>query len=345
MPTRLLPDSWTVLAPITNLELGKAVDFELNINQVTFVAAEKLPRRRRRFGISERLSEIRAHKCPAFGRFLGLSPTFAVIRFKGRITHRDREAVSVLRDELAILASSQLGYAKRTQAAAPAIWGERPTTRQSLLWLGKSKQKSQTNRKYGPLGPLRIDKDWLDFQESTFFMKLLKLLQGKGSIDKEWRKELRKAAIHIGLSQMSNSIPEAFLYNMIALELLLTCRQDAAGEALPSRAEALLGWSTNWTQGNFETKIQKAYGLRCKLVHKGNRHAPTPKDLYFTDDLLLSLLANLVTHSKIFSSKDDLTKFSERLQAARLLKVEKRIRPRSLRVFRRAYSARDYNIY
>ena len=93
------------------------------------------------------------------------------------------------------------------------------------------------------------------------------------------------------------------------------------------------------------TKIQKAYGLRCKLVHKGNRHAPTPKDLYFTDDLLLSLLANLVTHSKIFSSKDDLTKFSERLQAARLLKVEKRIRPRSLRVFRRAYSARDYNIY
>lgn len=150
----------------------------------------------------------------------------------------------------------------------------------------------------------------------------------------------------MGLSQTANSVADAFLWNMVALELLLTNQGDKVVDALPSRAEALLGWSRNWTEDNFEAKIREAYSRRCLLVHEGNRDSPRREDLFFTDDLLICLLSNLVTHPVLFYSKEAVIEFSKRVEAERLLKgIKTTVRPRSLRMFRRKYNPADYDIY
>lgn len=155
---------------------------------------------------------------------------------------------------------------------------------------------------------------------------------------------MRRAAVLIGLSQAANSVVDAFLWNMVALELLLTRQQDKVVESLPSRAHALLGWSTALAQADFDTKIGLVYRHRCHIVHQGARDAPSPADLYFTDDLLLCLLLNLVAHPRLFASKDKLIEFSKRVEAEKLLGVRPRVGPRSLRFFRRIYRPSDYDI-
>ena len=321
------------------------MNYEFRIDRVTLVTTEKLARRRLRLGLPLRLSEMRKQTHKVFESFFDEASVMAILRVTGTVNSLEREVVTLIRDELAILTASQLGYVKRSFASAPAISDEHPVTRQSLLWLGSRKNWTQPNRCYGPLGSLCLDANWLKYQNSALFLKLLRLIQGEIEVAKAWRLDLRRAAILIGLSHAANCLPDAFLWNMIALELLMTRQGDTVGDALPSRAEALLGWSQNWQQDGFENKIRTVYERRCRLVHQGDRECPTSEDLYFTDDLLLCLLANLVAHPSLFSSKDTVIEFSKRVKAEKLLGVEAEVRPKSLRMFRRHYHPKDYDIY
>ncbi len=335
------------VAPIEHLEIDAAVNYEFRINRVTLISTDKLQARRRRFGFPSRLSEMKAQPHGiVFKQFFDRAPTIAIVRITGISKDIERQAVTIIRDELAILTASQLGYAKRSSAGAPAIVGEKPVTKQSLLWMNtQDGTLTQPNRVYGPLISLRLDSTWLGFQRKVFFLKLLQLLKDKQQLKREWRNDLRRATILVGLSQAANSVSEAFLWNMIALELLLTRRGDRVRDELPSRAEAFLGWSSDWTQDKFKPRIQTAYLKRCMLVHQGDREAPTCEDLFFTDDLLLCLLTNLVSHANLFRSKEDIINFSLRVEAEQRLNVKARVRPKSLRFLRRTYDPKDYDIY
>jgi hypothetical protein len=125
-----------------------------------------------------------------------------------------------------------------------------------------------------------LDTGWLRFQRDVLFLPLLRLLRGEVRVAKAWREEVRRAAILVGLSQAANSLADAFLWNMIALELLLTRQGDTVGDVLPSRAEALLGWSRNWVEDGLEIKIRAAYARRCLLVHQGDRDCPSSLDFH-----------------------------------------------------------------
>lgn len=339
-------ERWTIVVPIQNVSLSEAVDYEFRIDRVTILETSKLAGRRRKFGIPWRVSEMRAEKHGAFGRFLDDSPIVAIVRQTGSPgPELEKQVTALVRDELAILSASQLGFAKRSQTAAPAIYGERPRLKQSFLWLSQSKAWKQPNNSVGPLRALRLDRDWCGFQRGVFFFKLIDALRGRTTIARSWCDDLRRATVLIGLSQASHSLTEAFLWNMVALELLLTSQGDVVGEALPSRAEALLGWSTNWKEDGFEQKIRRAYQSRCRIVHQGNRGAASAEDLYFTDDLLLCLLVNLVTHPQQFGSKESVAEFSRKVEAEKILGNKRTVRPRSLRMLRRTYRASDYRIF
>jgi hypothetical protein len=332
---------WTVLIPVANLVLSSAVNYEFRIDRVTLVRTEKLQGRRKRLGLPMRISEMRYAK----RHFLTEAPVMAVVHVTGQQKQLQRELVTLVRDELAILAASQLGYAKRHQTSAPAPVGERSPSRRSQFWIDAAGIWTQPNQWYGPIHNLHLGDNWLTFQRQVFFLKLLRLLRGHERIAKAWRRDLRRAAVLIGLSQMASSVADAFLWNMIALELLMTKQGDTVGESLPSRAEALIGWSKEWTEDGFEAKIRKAYDLRCLMVHQGDRESPSREDLFFTDDLLLCLLTNLVAHPKLFSSKDDVVAFSRRVEAEQLLGAKPRVRPKSLQMLRREYRPKDYEVY
>jgi hypothetical protein len=126
---------------------------------------------------------------------------------------------------------------------------------------------------------------------------------------------------------------KSFLWNMVALEMLLT--KDEKGkmrDILPKRVGALLDWSANWEADNYEERIKNAYDKRNALLHRGRRDEVTNQDLWFTDLILVNVLMNLVWHPKLFSSKDAFVEFSKKVEAQRTLGEKRlRVRPRGFR--------------
>ena len=333
---------WMLLVPISNLTLTEAVNFEITIERVTFIDGSKLPQRRRRFGFPDTISALRTrHR--AINRVFESGTCFAVLRRAGKIDDFEELALALIRDELALLNLSKLGYAKRSQIASPSISRERPTGSRSYLILRTDgKAWSQPNQAVGNLGALRLDGVWKRFHEKGFFHTLIRIIRGEIHVSKAWRRDLRNAAILVGQSQTSSDVPQAFLWNMIALELLLTEQGDKYSEELPARAEAFLGWIGFWGQENFAERIREVYTKRSAFVHAGRRDLITRQDLFFTDDLLFNILINIIGHHRLFKDKTDVVSFSKRVQAEHLLGVNAKVRPKSLRFLRRFYSEKDF---
>jgi hypothetical protein len=271
--------------------------------------------------------------------------TFAVIRCTGKPDELEAPVLKRIRDELAILALSQLGYARRRWIAVPSIAGERPVLRRSYLAIDSADgDYTQPNETVGGFETLALNAGWLHFQRRLFFLDLLPILRGRGKLSAQWRHDLWNAAVLMGLSQTSIDLPQAFLWNMIALEILLTRQDDPYTDALPARAEAFLGWVWEWKASNLDQRIRDAYGKRCLLVHRGQREVIAPKDLLLTDDLVLNLLWNIVAHIDLFPSKDAIVEFSRKLEAERLLGVKPKTRPKTLHFLKPSYSDDDYRL-
>jgi hypothetical protein len=272
--------------------------------------------------------------------------TFGIVRDTGTLDKLNPVVFRRARDELAILAVSQLGYSRRKWMAVPAMAGERPAVKHSYLAINANDSSwSQSSSIVSALEPLILNEQWLRFHEGLFFFDLVRILRGGHAVTKEWHRDLWNAAVLIGQSQTSMDVPQAFLWNMIALELLLTRQTDAYLDALPARAEAFLGWVGYWQLAKFDERIRDVYKKRCALVHRGHREAIAPADLLFTDDLILNLLLNIVNHIALFPSKDAIADFSEKVRAERLLGARPKVRPKTLRFISRRYRDADYHVY
>jgi hypothetical protein len=142
----------------------------------------------------------------------------------------------------------------------------------------------------------------------------------------------------LGESVGSNDPFKSFLWNMVVLEMLLT--KDEKGEMLdilPKRVGALLDGFAYWKADNYEGRIKNAYKKRNALLHQGRRDEVTDQDIAFIDHILVNVLRNLVSHPKLFSSKDAFVNFSEKVEAQRTLGVKKpRVRPKTIRFIRPA---------
>ena len=207
------------------------------------------------------------------------------------------------------------------------------------------KQDSRRNfqrRTVGKSDDLRLDGVWRTFQDKMFFSKVLGIINGQVKVSRKWQEDLKRAAVLVGQSQVSNDVAQAFLWNMIALELLLTNQQDKHSDALPKRIEAFLGWVGFWEDDDYEAQIAEAYRKRCLFVHDGKRDEVSIEDLLFTDDLVLNLLSNLTHHSRLFTSKQDVVDFADRVECERKLGVRPKVRPGTLHFISRKYEEKDY---
>ncbi len=335
--------TWVFLGAVSGVQLTKATNFEYQIRNVHLVSSVHLPRRRRRFGIKPVLSEIRKRHDGALDYFFKRHTVLAVVRRTGKLSAIDSKVVELVREELAILAASQLGYGARKSNATPSLTSVSKRELTSQLFLNVSKYGwTQPNAALGRLGKLALNDRWRKFGQQVFFTKALEILRSNANTKSSWRRDLKNALVLIGQSQTSIDLPQAFLWNMIALELLLTQQGDKVSKELPRRVEAFLGWTADWKAQAFPDRIRKIYEKRCKLVHQGQRGEIEPKDVVFLDELLLNVLANIVGHAKLFPSKDKLVEFSEKLKAERLLGIAPRVRPKTIRHLRKLLSPRHY---
>jgi hypothetical protein len=334
--------TWLFLAPIRNLHIGKAVDFEFTVNRVTFIDASRLAKRRKRYGFNRPISEIKKRYKGILDRFFEGEKTFATLRLTGNGKDLKQRFINQINDELSIISLSQLGYSRRRHNASPALSkGKTSGHRSSLMFNLTVGTSCQPNELVGKFVPLTLDENWKNFQKRVFFYDLLKIISGKTQVAPKWRVDITNAAILAGQSQSGQDVPQCFLWNMIALETLLTQRDDKYSEKLPERTEAFLGWAKDWKVKNFEEKIKDIYNKRCLFVHTGQRDHIGIADILFSDDLLLNVLNNIVRHLSIFRSKKKLIEFSEKVRAEHILGIKTKVRPKTFRFMQPIYTEKD----
>jgi len=330
--------SWCFFVPISGVVLTNDFKNEFHIQRVLLIEGKKILRVRKRLGLPKKISELQ----PLYKEFFDKTKTFAVVRHTGKLDETKVICRKIISEELAILSASQLGYMKRRFGAHPSIHGAIHVGNVSEVIINSNDRRSVLGeRLVGKSDNIVISNHWRNYQSNAFFEKLLKILNRKVKVDSEWREDLRRATVLIGQSQASSDLAQSFLWNMISLEALLTRQGDKYTDALPARLEAFLGWVGFWSQKDYPAKIQEVYKKRNSFVHDGNSQPITVEDVLFTDDLLLNLLTNIVHHIKLFTSKEAVVAFAEKLKAERLLKIKPRIRPRTLRFFSRTYTSRD----
>lgn len=344
MNIRRLSGSWVMCVPISNLVIEKdGIAQEHRVDRVTFISAKKLPYIRKRLGIPMKMSTLRKKHKTSACNILKKYYTYAIIRFNGCLETEEAKALNRIREELSMLALSQIGYAKRRRNFAPTIAREQGVGVTEYFAVKSSDSSFVSSAMLrGKVGPLVLNKQWKYFQKKAFYFKLLKIIRGEIGVARQWKNDLRNAAILVGQSQCMLDLPQAFLWNMIAIELLLTHQGDKYLEELPKRAEAMLGWVNYWSDDNYESRIKDIYKKRCALVHNGVRENILIDDLLFSDDLILNLFTNIVGHIDIFYSKEAIIAFSEKVQAEHILKVKPKVRPRSFKHFKREYTEADY---
>lgn len=333
---------WLFVVPISGLVLTKAVDEELVIDGITFVSREKLPRIRKRLGFPKKISEL-GKKGVAAG-FFKKSKVYAVGKLGGYGEDKENEFLARVGIGLDILSLSQLGYGRRRSNACLSIGKEKPVGSSSLCMFNLTTTSSVSEiRVVGRYQDLFLETRWRNYQRKWgFIFKLIKVINGCSDIGNGWKRNIIDAAVLSGQSQSSNNLPHAFLWNIIAIETLLTKQGDTYLTDLPNRVEAFIGWTIDWSIEEFNLKISEAYKARSQFVHAGKSDHITIEQLLFTDTLILNIFINILSHLDIFSSKERLIEFSNKVQAERLLGIETSVRPKTIGFVNPRYSDRDY---
>lgn len=332
--------TWLYVAPVIGLELTSEVNFEHQVVRATFVASDRVPRRRKRLGFPRPISTLRGNYPAPIERVLNVAPTVVVLKQRGTGREAQDTCVSLAREELALLTLSQLGYARRLNAAAPVISTEGSrSVRAALMLNAKHNVWYQSNQSLGKQLTLRLDGRWLNWQRNFFYTRLLKILRKEITVTPSWRKDIRNAATMVGFGYASQDVAQAFLWNMIAIETLLARRGERYSEQLPRTVEAFIGWAVDWT--DYSERLREAYELRSKVVHEGSRDLVEVPDVLFTDELFFNILNNLCWHINIFRSKSDVIDFAERRAAEVLLGIDAKVRPKTLRFTAKRWRPED----
>ncbi len=335
--------TWLFLAPVSGLELSEYVNYEYKLDKVTFISSARLAQRRKRLGFSQKISELKNRAGGLIKDFFSEEKTYATLRLQGTGEELKEQFLKIVREELAILSLSQLGYSRRRYNSSLAMSREySPSKIRCLLLNTDNNTWTQLNETTGKIQPLLLERRWSNFSKKIFFYNLVQIISGKTRVSKSWRNTIRNASILAGQSQCSSDLPQAFLWNMIAIEMLLTQQGDKYSDSLPERTESFIGWASGWGVQNYEEKIRKVYKKRCGFVHDGNRESIETQDVLFTDDLLLNVIINIVRHPEVFYSKKQLIHFSEKIKAEHLLGIKGKTRPQTFRYLNPNYSEEDY---
>jgi len=313
---------WTFVCPIQGIKFdnNRVINGEFRIDKVTLVDTVKVPRIRRRLGIPFKVSELNHEGYFDLSRILKESDCIAHFQTGGDGVSSEQELMVALDDELNILALSQLGFSNGRRNNAGIYHNKNDDVSAYTMFLKDFTGYSHSGFRMGYTSSikLRLDNRWRNFSKSKYFLNLIKLFQNHSDYSDNWIKDIRNAAIMGGRSQRETSLSAAFLWNMIAIETLLTTRNDKYSVELPNRIESFVWWSQFWNQ-SFKVNIQDAYKARCLLVHSGSKSEITSEYLYFSDLLLFNIFNNLINNISKFKNKQDYINFSERIQAAKVL--------------------------
>lgn len=335
---------WLFMAPVKGFIIDDSMNGELTLSQITFVNAKKLPSARKKLGFTCRISELKNITGLGFPAFLTESNVFAVHKLGGKGSLQEEVFLNLVREELCFLALSQLAYSRRASNSQLALVGEYKTgANKWFMWNLITDYKINNAERSGKIHALKIDKNWHENSKYGFFYDLMKIISGQElSCEVSWIADLRRAAYLAGKSQMTSDLVQAFLWNVITLEILLTSSDDKISNSLPERVEAFIGWASDWSIDGYVERIRSIYKKRCGFVHSGKFDSISIDDLLFTDNVLVNVFYNIVKHIDIFNNKNAVFEFSEKIKAEKLLGLKSSVRPKTFNFIKIHYSENDY---
>lgn len=334
LPIKEQKGLWVFVVPISKLILTHSIGEEITINQITFISKRKLTFVRKRLGLPFTVSELKEKYSEAFNKFFD-SETYAIWKIGGEGKKRKKEFLELVKKELEIISLSQLVFGKRNLNANLSISNDKKIGDIKCLMLHQNKSFSKDSFITGNPINLILDQRWKDFHSYSFFFILLDVLKENKFISSGWQRDISAAAYMAGQSQSTSNLPQAFLWNMIAIETLLAHQGDSYSKQLPLRVEAFIGWTQDWSNSNFHKKIEDAYTKRCKYVHCGQFEQITMEDVEFTDQIVFNIFFNILKHLELFSDKNSIIEFSEKVQAEKILGIKSKVRPKTFKYAKR----------
>ena len=325
------------IAPIDGVSFEGSDANSLRIDRVTFIDRKAFLSDPAAFGIKTPFFES-LKKDEVYSKVFVNVPSIALLRQEGDHKTIETDCFRRIRDEIAMLSMSRLGVGARRYSCYVGVSGEHATSQIQHFHIGKNGTLSFSGQINRLPFPLALDKHWYQTAKDWYFMSFLDLLQGKIATSSSWKEDLRRAAILLGKSANTNDLALAFLWNMIAFELLLTQQGDSYSKVLPKRAKAFLGWLDQWNAEDFPGKIEQLYDLRCRFVHDGNTKNITIPDLLFTDTLVVNIFADICRSLALFPTKSAVIDFAEMVAAQELLGLK----DTSFQFMQHVYNEEDY---
>ena len=336
--------NWSLFVPIHNLEISKDLGGEIRIGQVTFLSSERIPSRRKRLGLFKKVTQYRKiFERGGAPKMFSSAKVYAFLKTRRTAEDNLAREFGFIRDAVYILASSQF-YRRKRNDRVPFGSPEHSLHLfdEYLLFENDADTSKWTQMRLDPAQPYRLNKQWKKFLSHHFFPHLLKVLNGSMDLTPGWKHSLRKAAILAGQSQFARNLWEAFLYDMIALEVLLTHPGDRFPDAIIERLVAFFGWVTKEDREPWERLVSRLYDLRCRFIHDGQSSDLTIRDLIDADMILANLLYNLCVLTRAIRSKQNIVDLAAKLAARQTLGMRLKERPRRIRFTRQIISEAEY---
>jgi len=336
--------NWTIFIPIYNLEISPDAKGEITVEDVTFISAKKIPHIRKKLGLKYTISSCER----SFGKkktvkLFEKTKVYAVIKSRREMGAPWTREFRRVREAVYLLASSQFYRTKRDWKipfGGPEYGVD--IIDQFSYFENYGDRFGISHTRLTSVSPYRVTKAMLSSKSTHFFPYLLKIINGKISVSDSWRLSLRRAALLAGQSQLARTAWEAFIYDMIALEVLLTKRDDPFPGALVDRVVAFFGWVSNENVEFWRKLIQRLYELRCEFVHDGQVKNLTVRDLIIADMITANLLYNLCRLTAKIKSKNDIIELAKKLNARRILHMKMKERPKRIRFRRVSYFESDF---
>ena len=185
-----------------------------------------------------------------------------------------------------------------------------------------SKQIQRSTWLTGSANPMKFDDGWERFSRANLWFNYLDIINEKTRIKDQWRKRIHTAGILFGKSQRTFDYSFAFLLNMMALEVILTNRDDRRSEAIANRVGLIIGQTDHWQQSELVSTMKYYYGKRCSLVHDGSTSDVTIKDLVVVDEILFNVMKNIVQSPDLFRDINDIKRLAALSDAYELVRKE-----------------------
>lgn len=322
--------SGTSLYPVPGLELTSDINHELSLGRVTFISRQALLRRYRRFGLTKRHVDLlsgkeewlRSHET------YEQSATYATVRTSKTRKVDLMRAELLVREAVFLLASSQ--------ASSSAAYRQRAKVFGQVRGAGLRSSRSFTLKAGGLIAqswnlsgdpaPLRLGSIWKEERRWHFWWPLISAIYGKSKVNRNYRGRLRRAAVALGQSTFSDSISQAFLLNVIALETLLCKRGESITGQLTDATWALHHWAVTVDRQELNEQIEQLYSLRSRIVHDGDLSGITVEHLSLSDAILFNTLNNICRAR--FRSVDEISEFATRVRAYEALGQKPKRLPR-----------------